>query len=172
MGNFQFVSIAGDPDLDSLLDCLCKVKEETAAAIAVQDPRRPTIIARQNRPLAEEEFDSFMQKSDVVHVPTSFPICYSARLSRRKSLAPEGEHGRPSIFHNNEHFNLPRPSSVTTPQSPSHVCHISKEFNVCTQSECIIRQYITMINHTCSYVYHDIVPHNLMLCSHYLRVIP
>ena len=118
-------SKAGDPDLDSLLDRLHKIKEETAAVIAIQDPRRPTIIAWQNQQLVEEEFDSFMHKSDIVHVPTSFPICHSAKLSRRKSLAPEEEHERPSIFQHTDHFNSPRPSSVTTPQSPSHVCHIA-----------------------------------------------
>ena len=125
-------SIAADPDLDSLLDNLHKVKEEAAAATAVQDPRRPTVIAKQNRQLPEEEFDNFMQNlqlSDIIHLPTMLTMCDSAKLSRRKSLAPEEDsqesvykHRRPSFCQHTESFNLPRPSSVTTPHSPSQVC--------------------------------------------------
>ena len=125
-------SKAGDPDLDSLLDDLRKVKEEAAAATAVHDPRRPTVIAKENRRLSEKEFDGYMrylQQSDVIHVPTSMTIYDSAKLCKRKSLTPEDDdnpeniykHGRASFFQHGGHLNLPRPSYVTSPRSASHV---------------------------------------------------
>lgn len=142
-------STAGDPDLDTLLEDLRKVREETAVAAVRTDARRHTCMPSFDQQLTGKEFTSFIQGvelSDVVHVPTSLtsyePESLKSR-SRNNSLISDDifqdiqqmnnnvfKHGRLLSLQPSKHYNVHQRSSISTTRSPSHVCdyYTNKEF--------------------------------------------